>query len=146
MRGFDLDLAVPNGVWSTDAHAPGSNAAEWSINVPALLAGGRLRVVIGVIRDPLDEVRQFLGADTAIIHLHLPRAVVSANDMQASVRTIKDAVSAAVIRLEPDGVDLFFLGPWVLAAALGHRWNALPPTRFFNHDRMAGYQPSLDTP
>jgi hypothetical protein len=146
VRGFDLDLVVPNGVWSTDAHPSGSNAADWTVTAPAALADGRLRVVIGVIRAPLDEVRQFLGGDRGVLHLHLPRAVVSATDVQASVRTIKDAVSAAVTRLKPDGLDLFFLGPWVMAAALGHRWNALPPTRFFDHDRTTGYQPSFEIP
>lgn len=146
VHGFDLDLAVPGGVWSSDAHPPGSNAAEWTVDAPEALADGRLRVAIGVIRDPLDEVRQFLGGDRGVLHLHLPRAVVSATDVQASVRTVKDAVSAAVARLKPDGVDLFFLGPWVMAAALGHRWNALPPTRFFDHDRTTGYRPSFEIP
>jgi SMODS-associated and fused to various effectors sensor domain len=146
VRGFDLDLSVPGGIWSTGAHPPGSNATEWTIEPPAPLADGRLRIVIGVIRDPLDDVQQFLGGKAGVLHLHLARAVVSATDVQASVRTIKDAVSASVTRLKPDGVDLFFLGPWVMAAALGHRWNALPPTRFFDHDRMAGYQLAFETP
>ena len=121
------------------------NAGDWTVAASEVLGNGRLTVVVGVIRDPLDDVRRHLDAESGILHLHLhlPRAVVSARDVQACVRAIKDAVSAAAARLRPDGIDLFFLGPGVLAAALGHRWNVLPPTVFFEHDRAGGYTPTV---
>ncbi|QWT22085.1 SAVED domain-containing protein [Bacillus sp. NP157] len=142
---FDLDVMTPGGVWSTDAHPAGSNVAEWTITAPDARTGGRLAVVIGLIRDPVEDVRRFLGQAAPVLHLHLPRAVISAEDVQSSVRAIKDAVSAATARLAPDGIDLFYLGPAVLATALGHRWNALPPTCFFEHDRTDGYVPTVKT-
>jgi hypothetical protein len=140
---FDLDYGTSTGRWSTDAHPIGSNADEWAITSPEGPAYGRLTVVVGVIRDPLEDVRQCVGQDADILHLHLPRAVFSGMDVQASVRTVKDAVSAAVTRLRPAGIDLFFLGPAAFAAALGHRWNALPPTTFFEHHRAEGYMPTV---
>ncbi|MEP6899826.1 MAG: SAVED domain-containing protein [Rhodanobacter sp.] len=141
--GFELEYGTAGGSWPTDAHPPGSNAAEWTIATAEGPVDGRLTVVVGVIRDPLEDVCQHAGPGAVILHLHLPRAVVSGTDVQASVRAVKDAVSAAVTRLKPAGIDLFFLGPAVLAAALGHRWNALPPTTFFEHDRAGGYLPTI---
>lgn len=140
---FDLDVMTPSGVWPTNAHPAGSNAADWTITTPKGDTGGRLAVVVGIIRDPIDDVRRLLGDGAPVLHMVLPRAVNSADDVQASVRAVKDAVSAAAARLMPDGIDLFYLGPAVLATALGHRWNALPPTRFFEHDRIRGYVPAV---
>jgi hypothetical protein len=140
---FDLDVMTPGGVWPTDAHPAGSNAADWTITTPKGETGGRLAVVVGIIRDPIDDVWRLLGEGAPVLHMVLPRAVHSAEDVQASVRAIKDAVSAAAARLMPDGIDLFYLGPAVLAMALGHRWNALPPSCFFEHDRARGYIPTV---
>jgi CBASS immunity sensor of nucleotide second messenger signals len=38
-------------------------------------------------------------------------------------------VSSAAARLKPAAIDLYFAGPAVFAVALGHRWNAMPPTQ-----------------
>lgn len=140
---FDLDVMTPSGIWPTDAHPAGSNSADWTIAPPDGEAGCRLAVVIGIIRDPIEDVRRLLGEAAPILHMVLPRAVHSSYDVQASVRAVKDAVSAAAARLTPNGIDLFYLGPAVLATALGHRWNALPPTRFFEYDRAHGYLPTV---
>lgn len=140
---FDLDVAVPGGTWSTDAHPKASNREEWTISTPNALTRGRLAVSVGVIRDHLGDVRKHLGPEVAVLHMHLPVALASAEDVQASVRAIKDTVSQAAAHLLPAAIDLFFLGPGVLAMALGHRWNAMPPTQFFERDGSLGYVPTV---
>jgi CBASS immunity sensor of nucleotide second messenger signals len=40
-------------------------------------------------------------------------------------------VLAALRTTGAPAIDLFFAGPAALAIALGHRWNALPPTQLY---------------
>lgn len=63
--------------------------------------------------------------------------------MQASIRTVKAAISEAVARLRPVKIDLCYVGPAAFAVALGHRWNALPPTQLYEFVAADGnYNPT----
>jgi hypothetical protein len=42
---------------------------------------------------------------------------------------VKKTVAESVTRLAPRSIDLYLAGPAAFAVALGHRWNAMPPTQ-----------------
>lgn len=58
---------------------------------------------------------------------------------------IKSAVSAACVGLDARSIDLIFVGPAALAVALGHRWNGMAPTQFFEFVSGQGtYVPTIE--
>jgi hypothetical protein len=63
-----------------------------------------------------------------VLGLYLDEPISSGKAAQAGVSAIKRAADAAVARLRPREIQLYFAGPVVFAVALGHRWNAMPPT------------------
>lgn len=66
------------------------------------------------------------------------------HEAQISVRTVKDQVAMAVDNLHPRSIELYIAGPSALAVALGHRWNALPPTQLNEFDASTGnYTPTV---
>jgi hypothetical protein len=97
----------------------------------------RLIIGIGVLRDPIEDIRQGLALpdDSLILTATLPQALTSGGETQASIQMIKAAVALAVTRFRPSSIDLYYVGPAAFAVALGHRWNALPSTQF--HEFMA---------
>ena len=122
------------GTWNTDAHpVSGKSYPEWTIEPPEQLHNDRLVVVIGCVRDPAQQVEKHLEfTDTKkILRLYLPEAVTSEEDLQASVQSIKKAVSSACGKFNVNEIDCYFVGPAALAVALGHRWNGLPPTQWY---------------
>ncbi len=64
-----------------------------------------------------------------ILSAFMAAPVASGRAAQAAVSAVKAAVSAAATRLKPAANDLYFAGPAAFAVALGHRWNAMPPTQ-----------------
>jgi len=132
--GFELNIPIRSGVWATDEH-PSVPAQQppWAMHIPKRLVNGRLVVSIGVLRDPKEDVKTYLGLsedeDILIATLSIPLA--AGVEAQASVQAIKFAVAQAVSQFQPAGIDLFFVGPAALAVALGHRWNALPSTQLY---------------
>jgi hypothetical protein len=130
--GFEIDIPTRSESWRTDEYAaPGAAAPPWKITQPQGLVADRLAIGIGVLRDPVQEIQQNLvvADDKHILMATFPEALTSGVDAQISVQVIKAAVVQAVARLRPVGIDLFYVGPAAFAVALGHRWNALPPTR-----------------
>lgn len=129
--GFEIDIPTREGVWRTNAHPSGrATDLPWQVGSLPALTNGRLVVAVGVLRDAVPGVVATFP-DRPILRVFLDQAVASEVEAQESVREIKRAVDAAVTSLRPDGIDLFFVGPAALAAALGHRWNGLPPTQLF---------------
>lgn len=130
--GFEIDIPTRSESWRTNEYpAPDAPASPWEIIQPQGLVADRLVVGIGVLRDPLRDIQQNLaGADHArVLMATLAQALTSGADAQASIQVVKAAVVQAVARLRPAGIDLFYVGPAAFAVALGHHWNALPPTR-----------------
>jgi hypothetical protein len=101
---------------------------------------------MGVLRDPTPAVRQLLNlADNdCILSVDVPQAISDPVMAQALVQRVKSTVLAATSRLGAQAVDLFFVGPAALAVAMGHRWNAMPPTQVFEYDPASHqYSPSV---
>ncbi len=138
--GFDLDMQTKEGVWRTDDHpSRGINVPDW-VTTPAVhLSNDTLAVAIGVLRDPATTL-QSTGIDlTSLSRAFLPEAVTSGQELQALVANLKQFISAEVIRLGAKRVDLYFVGPAVMALALGHRWNAISPVQTYEFNTETGY-------
>lgn len=132
--GFEIEIPTREGFWNTDAHpVSGKSYPEWTIEPPAQAYNNSLVVAIGCLRDPTQQVKKQLALDNTqkILRLHLPEAVTSAEDLQASVQSIKNAVSSVCGKFNVNEIDCYFVGPVALAVALGHRWNGLPPTQWY---------------
>ena len=129
--GFEIDITARPGEWSTDDRAVAGSAPLWQVVEPAGLFDGRLVVGIGVMRDPSADIQATReGLDGAhLLSAFLPAPIVDGQQAQASVQIVKSAVVRAVALLRPAAIDLYYVGPAAFAVALGHRWNALPPTQ-----------------
>lgn len=144
-HGFELEIPTRAGVWLTD-HRPatGEPAPPWRIQEPARLENDALIVAIGVLRDPSADLDTSAGvAAEAVLGLHVSEAITSARVAQASVALVKGAVDMAVARLGAKRIRLYLAGPAAFAIALGHRWNAMPPTQL--HEYVTSerhYQPT----
>lgn len=81
------------------------------------------------------EIRTTLGADSEpnVLGAQLNQRLRDGQEVQASVRAIKEAVSASATRLGAAHIDLFIAAPAAFAVALGHRWNGLPPTQLYEY-------------
>ncbi len=130
--GFELAIPTRGGPWNTDDRPALSTASPvWDIRSPSR-ARGRLAIAIGVLRDPTAEVVRALGIEPEDLFVaFLPAPVTDAREAQSSVETVKTAVLAALRTTGAAAIDVFFAGPAALAVALGHRWNALPPTQLY---------------
>lgn len=132
--GFEVEVPTRDGFWNTDSHpVANTNYPKWTIEPAVQLVEDRLIVSVGVLRDPTSQVAKQFEIDGAcqVLRIYLPQALTSGEDAQASVQIIKRAVSAALTDLDAHSIDLFFVGPAALAIALGHRWNGMAPTQFF---------------
>lgn len=129
--GFELEIPTRDGAWPTDDRPqPGDTEPAWRFAEPASLHGDRLVVSVGVLRDPSGELPGAEGVSSgAVLSAHLPEPLITARAAQASAALVKRAVDAAAGRLKPSEVELFIAGPAAFAVALGHRWNAMPPTQ-----------------
>jgi hypothetical protein len=127
--GFDLEIPTRDGAWATDDRPSVSDTVPtWQIDEPTALHGDQLVISIGILSDPALDVK--VGVPSAsVLRLFLDHPIESAKAAQAGVATIKRSADAAVARLRPRGIQLFFAGPAAFAVALGHRWNAMPPTQ-----------------
>ena len=143
--GFEFDIRHRGRNWSVES-CPIAGADQvvvpWRIDKPNQLVAGRLVVSVGVVRDPSSVVLKFCESDCAsdVLRLYLDRQIVSDSEIQCSVDIIRRTIDDAVREMSPVGIDLFLLCPSVLAVALGHCWNAFPPTQLYEFDaRIQSY-------
>jgi hypothetical protein len=137
-HGFEIEIPTRDGIWKTDDHGCAQAASDdWTLVMPKTLEDGELTVCVGVLRDPSTTVCQATGiSHDVMLKAHLPKAITSGREAQNGVALIKDSVTKAVTLLTPKRVRLYFAGPAAFAVALGHRWNAMPPTQL--HEYLAG--------
>jgi CBASS immunity sensor of nucleotide second messenger signals len=136
--GFELEIPTREGAWATDDRPLMSDIVPtWQIAEPTALHGDQLVISIGILRDPAPDLAENVGIPSAsVLRLFLDQPIPSAKAAQAGVATIKRSADAAVARLRPRGIQLFFAGPAAFAVALGHRWNAMPQTQL--HEFVTG--------
>jgi hypothetical protein len=136
--GFELEIPTRDGPWMTDDRPyPGDPLPAWRIAEPRELHDGHLVVSIGVLRNPGAELAATAGIPPGtVLSAELPEPLASGRVAQASVSLVKRAVDAASARLRPKGLMMFMAGPAAFAVALGHRWNAMPPTQL--HEFLTG--------
>jgi hypothetical protein len=130
--GFELEIPTRGGTWATDDRpAPGESFPAWQVTEATSLDEGRLAVSVGIIRDPSADLLQGTAMPpTSLLRLHLPQPLTTAHAAQAGVATVKAVVAAAAAAMRPHRIDLYMAGPAAFSVALGHRWNAMPPTQF----------------
>jgi hypothetical protein len=128
--GFELDIETRSGIWSTDDR-PRSDETypAFVIREAESLAGDRLVVSVGILRDPAGDLVAGGVLQSKILSAFMAAPVASGRAAQAAVSAVKAAVSTAAARLKPAAIDLYFAGPAAFAVALSHRWNAMPPTQ-----------------
>jgi len=142
-HGFELEIATKDGTWATDDRPEVHSDRNWEIDQPAALLNETLVVSVGIIRRPSDSLSAGGLSVANILTCFLGQPVTSAKEVQAGVARVKDAIASAVSRLRPKQVALYYAGPAVFAVALGHRWNALPPTTL--HEFIAENQSYVST-
>jgi len=109
-----------------------------------MLRGARLIGSVGILRDPgADLLASGVLQTCAVLNASLAAPIASGHAVQAGVAVVKSAVSAAAARLKPAAIDLYFAGPAAFAVALGHRWNAMPPTQL--HEFIAAERRYVET-
>lgn len=145
-RGFDLNFPVKGDWWRTDDYSQQEGAAlGWQTQPATGLVDERLVIAVGVLRNPVQEVVMTLGLSHQheVLRLQLERAITSSHELRAAVSYIKGQVVQAVSTYRPNALEVFMVGPAALALALGHRWNALPPTQWYEFQAQSGmYQPT----
>jgi hypothetical protein len=131
--GFEIEIPTRSGAWPTDERAVlGHDYPSWTVVDAEALDRDRLVVAVGVVRDPAaDILKSGLAPPTAILAATMSSPIPSADAAQAAVAAMKRSVDATAARLRPKRIDLFLAGPAAVAVALGHRWNAMPPTQLF---------------
>ena len=139
-HGFELEIPTKEGFWNTDDHAEAQTVSDrWSIAMPTTLEDGELGVCVSIIRDTSATISHIAGMpQNTILVAHLPKAITSATEAQGGVALIKENVNRAVASFRPKKIRLFVAGPSAFAVALGHRWNAMPPTQL--HEFLADEQ------
>lgn len=127
--GFELDIPTRAGAWATDHRPAPGQTLPIQIRNASALQQDRLALAIGVLSDPVPPVLSQGRSVETVLSLQFDQPIPDGAAAQVAVRHIKDAVSRMVDRLRPSAIDLFYVGPAALGVALGHRWNALPPTQ-----------------
>ena len=132
--GFELNVPTREGFWRTDDRPRPGEAPDWQMDEPERLRDGQLAVSIGVLRDPSADLSDTAGvAPCSVLGFHLPTALACAAEAQASIAILKRGIDKAVARLQPHGIQLYVACPAAFAVALGHRWNAMPPTQLHEY-------------
>ena len=128
--GFEIEIPTRDGAWLTDDRTRSDETYPvWDLRDAQGRHNGRLVVSVGVLRDPAADLVSNGVSPDVILRAHLAAPLVSGRAAQHGASIVKSTVSAAAARLKPVVVDLYIAGPAAFAVALGHRWNALPPTQ-----------------
>jgi hypothetical protein len=134
--GFEIDIPTKIGLWSTDFHSPQAESSlSWKISQPRQLYGNRLLVGVGIVRDPSPGVLNTFEDSNRnhLLTIYLPSALAAPTNVQPSIRIIKRVIDEMCLALRPTSIDLFYVGPAAFAVALGHRWNGMPKTQFYEY-------------
>jgi hypothetical protein len=143
--GFELEIPTRDGGWATDERpSPGEFDHDWMVTSGERLVGDRLVATVGILRNPAPDLASAgTLAQEELLSIYSGAALTDGRAAQAGVSVVKRAVGDAVARLRPKQIDLYVAGPAAFAVALGHRWNAMPPTQLFEFNAVhRSYSPT----
>lgn len=148
VAGFSVEMQQrAEQVFSTDSHAA-PETPDYQIQSQRLgnEKGDRLTVSIGIIRNIVPEVDEYLqkqGLDD-LPRLHIKGDAPITSPQQANLVTgkIKNLISENVVRSGAKQIDLFIASPAFLALFLGHRLNATAPVQCYERVAASQYVPT----
>lgn len=134
-------------VFPTDAHAA-PETADYQIQAQRLgnEKGERLVVSIGIIRDVVPEVDEYLQKQGLYnlprLHIKGDAPIVSPDQANLVTGKIKCLISENVVQSGAKQIDLFIASPAFLALFLGHRLNATAPVQCYERVTAGWYEPT----
>lgn len=148
VAGFSIDMQQrAEQIFATDAHAT-SETPDYEIQSQLLGSekGERLVVSIGILRDVVPEVDEYLQKqgldDLPKLHIKGDAPVVSPEQANLVTRKIKNLISENLVRSGAKQIDLFIASPAFLALFLGHRLNATAPVQCYERIASSQYVPT----
>ncbi|TMH61519.1 MAG: SAVED domain-containing protein [Betaproteobacteria bacterium] len=127
-----MEIATKAGSWATDVRPQAGEESAWTIEGAKVVTDGALTVCIGVLRDPTEDALRHTGVTRgSTLSLFSAQPVSGPGNLQASAAFLKVIVADHVARLGAKRIKLFIVGPASLSVALGHLWNAFPPTQLY---------------
>ena len=146
VAGFAIEMEYRGGAWRTDDHVtpdtpPYDLEPEFTPG-----SGEQLLLAVGIPRPVLDDVyayAQVVGLEgRPLLNLHSTSPIISPEQANAVVSTIKRHVTDALKQSGARSIDLFFAGPAPLALFLGHRLNATTPIQCYEWVSAGKYVPT----
>ena len=143
--GFAIEIENRGGLLRTDQHpGPDTPRYEWQAEEANGEMADEVAVVLSVKRQVAADVRSFLGSSCPIaLVLHSSDAMVSAEQMNLAVESVKERLSLAISRAGASVVHLFLAVPGPFALFLGHRLNATCTIQCYEHTGGATYVPTF---
>lgn len=147
VAGFSIDMQQREQVFPTDAHAA-PETPDYQIQSERFgdENGERLVVGIGIIRDVVPEVDEYLQKkglfDLPRLYIKGAAAIVSPEQANLVTGKIKSLISENVVQSGAKQIDLFIASPAFLALFLGHRLNATAPVQCYERVAAGQYEPT----
>lgn len=147
VAGFSIEMQQRDEVFATDSHAE-QETPEYEIQfrTNGENSGQRLVVSIGIIRDVVPEVEQYLK-NTGLenlpqIHIRGEKPIISPEQTNLVTSKLKNIISEKLTRSGANQIDLFIAAPAFLALFLGHRLNATAPVQCYERAAPSEYVPT----
>ncbi len=135
VSGFAIDMIYRDEIWSTDTFPTSRTPAYELITTKERGDTSDLVVVIGIVRNILDNVQIALSAlnieNASILSMYGLSPILSSDHANILVNQLKHEISKELTRTESEKIHLFFAGPAHLALFLGHRLNATAPVQCY---------------
>jgi hypothetical protein len=134
-------------IFATNAHAA-PETPDYQIQSQRLgnETGERLVVSVGIIRDVVPEVDEYLQKqgldDLPRLHIKGGAPVISPEQANLVTGKIKSLISENVVQSGAKQIDLFIAAPAFLALFLGHRLNATAPVQSYERVAASQYEPT----
>lgn len=148
VAGFSVDMQQrAEQIFATDAHAA-RGTPDYEIQSQRLgnEKGERLIVSVGIIRDVVPEVDEYLQKqglnDLPRLHIKGDEPIVSAEQANLLTGKIKSLISENVVQSGAKQIDLFIASSAFLALFLGHRLNATAPVQCYERVAAGQYEPT----
>ena len=148
VAGFPVDMQQREQIFATDAHAVPEETPDYQLRHEFLgqAKGEKLIVSIGIIRDVIPEVDEYLQKqefyDLPRLHIKGDAPIVSPEQANLVTGKIKSLISETLVQSGAKQIDLFIAAPAFLALFLGHRLNATAPVQCYERVAAGQYEPT----